>query len=137
MSKIRSAVALAAAVAGVAAGAVLTAAPASAATAPCPANYYCFYQDRNYNHGTHGWHLNYNTTSQGSFDHPPAGPAADYRSELSSIINNGDRTICVYNHRAVIGDKLIVKVAPYHDFIDLADVPGANDKADFWRIGGC
>jgi hypothetical protein len=136
MSKIRSAVALAAAVAGVAAGAVLTAAPASAATAPCPANYYCFYQNSNYNRQVSGWHLNYNSTASGSFLNPPSS-SGDKRSQLSSIINNGNRTICVYNHRAVIGDKLIVKVGPYHDFPDLADVPDANDKADFWRIGGC
>jgi hypothetical protein len=47
---------------------VLAAVPASAATAPCPASYYCFYQDANYR----GWHLNYNSTLSGDFNNPPA-----------------------------------------------------------------
>ncbi|MEQ0561936.1 peptidase inhibitor family I36 protein [Amycolatopsis sp. NEAU-NG30] len=132
MPKIRSAAALAAAVAGAATATVLAATPASAATAPCPANYYCFYEHANYR----GWHLNYNTTPSGSFNNPPSS-SGDKRSQLSSVINNGNRTICLYNHRGILGDKLILKVGPYHDFPNLADVPGANDKADSWRLNAC
>ncbi|MEW2504561.1 peptidase inhibitor family I36 protein [Amycolatopsis sp. NPDC047767] len=132
MSKIRSAAAIAAAIAGVAAGTVLAAAPASAATAPCPVNYYCFYENASYT----GWHLNYNSTPSGSFNKPPAS-SGDKRSQLSSIINNGNRTICLYNHRGVLGDKLILKVSPFKDYKNLADIPGTNDKADSWKINAC
>ncbi|MEV6898233.1 peptidase inhibitor family I36 protein [Amycolatopsis sp. NPDC051372] len=139
MSKIRSVAAIAAAVAGVAAGTVLAAAPASAATAPCPANYYCFYQDKDYNAGVYNqrWHLNYSSTPSGSFNNPPQATKGDRRSQLSSIINNGNRTICLYNHRGVLGDKLILKVSPFKDYKNLVDIPGANDKADSWKINAC
>jgi hypothetical protein len=137
MSKIRSAVALAAAVAGVAAGAVLTAAPASAApTPPCPANYYCFYQNSNYNRQVSGWHLNYNSTLSGDFDNPPSS-SGNKRNQLSSIINNGNRTICVYNDVVLAPDKLLIKVPPFGDVANLANIPGANDNADYWKINAC
>ncbi|MBN9743159.1 MULTISPECIES: peptidase inhibitor family I36 protein [Amycolatopsis] len=136
MPTIRSAVALAAAVAGAAAGTVLAAAPASAATAPCPAGYYCFYQDANYNRGTTGWHLNYNSTQSGDFNNPPAS-SGNKRNQLSSIINNGNRTICVYNDVVLAPDKLLIKVPPYGDVPNLANIPGANDNADYWKLNAC
>jgi hypothetical protein len=132
MSRIRSVVALAAAMAGVATGAVLTAAPASAATAPCPASYYCFYQNANYT----GWHLNYNTTLSGDFNNPPSS-SGNKRNQLSSIINNGNRTICIYNDVVLAPDKLLIKVPPYGDVPNLANIPGTNDNADYWKINAC
>ncbi|HUQ58902.1 peptidase inhibitor family I36 protein [Lentzea sp.] len=136
MSRIRSAVAVAAAVAGVAAGAVLTAAPASAATPPCPAAYYCFYENSNYNRTVPGWKLDYNTTQSGDFNNPPSS-SGNKRNQLSSIINNGNRTICVYNDVVLAPDKLLVRVPPYGDVPDLGNIPGANDNADYWKINAC
>jgi hypothetical protein len=107
----------------------LAGAPAASAqgTAPCPSNYYCFYEGVGYV----GWHLNYNSTTRGSFNKPPFSDG-DKRNELSSIINNGNRTICVWDDWFVF-NKLLVQVAPHQDYKNL-DEMGAGDKADSWTV---
>lgn len=132
MSKIRTKVAAAVVVAGAAVSSMLVGAvPASAApTRPCPANYYCFYENAEFG----GWHLNYNTTPSGEFNNPP-NSSGDKRNQLSSIINNGSRTICVFDRRAGRSDPHIT-VGPYQDYRNLA-VINFNDKADYWRVGPC
>ncbi len=127
MAKLRKALlAVLVMVAGITAS-TLVATPASAqGTAPCPSYYYCFYEHSYYR----GWYLNYYSTTSGSFNNPPYS-SGDRRNQLSSIINNGNRTICVYNDRWY-GDELLIRVAPYVDYPNLADT-GDNDKADYWR----
>jgi len=108
--------------------AVMSAQTASAAqgTRPCPSYYYCFYEHANYQ----GWHLNYRTTNSGEFNNPPAS-SGDRRNQLSSIINNGDHRICVYDRLTARPDKLLWQLEPHQDvpYIGAA----ANDKADYWK----
>ena len=119
-----------------------TAAPASAAqgTRPCPSNDYCFYNNADYgiNPATidpdqANWHLNYKSTTSGSFNNPPGSTGGDRRDEVSSVINNGNRTICLWNTRSFRrSDELLLRVLPYED---IKYVGGdANDKADKWTV---
>jgi len=111
-------------------GLVAATAPSAMAaqgTRPCPSFYYCFYDNANYT----GWHLNYNTTVSGSFNNPPAS-SGDRRNQLSSIINNGDRTICIWDDLTARPDKLLVRVAPHQDVPYVGNA--VNDKADYWRV---
>ena len=125
MSKTRPATVTATALAGAAISTVLAATPA----APCPEQYYCFYEHASYK----GWHLNYNSTAEGHFNNPPSS-SGDRHDELSSVINNGNRTICVHDDRGALPKKLILKVGPYQDYPNLANIPGANDRADSWKV---
>ena len=130
MSKIRVKLATAVMLAGVVVGSTLaTASPASAATAPCPAKFYCFYSEENYK----GWNLDYNDTASGSFNNPPHS-SGDRRNQLSSIINNGNRVICIYDNHIGRPDTLLIKVQPYQDIKNLANLNGLNDKADHWKV---
>ena len=130
MSRIRVKLATAVMLAGTAVGATLaTSTPASAGTAPCPAKFYCFYGDANYA----GWHLNYNETTSGNFKNPPYS-SGDHHDQLSSIINNGNRTICIYDNHIGNPDTLLIKVRPYQDVKNLADLNELNDKADYWKV---
>ncbi|KNX36020.1 peptidase inhibitor family I36 protein [Luteipulveratus halotolerans] len=99
-------------------------------TAPCPSYYYCFYENSSYNRYVSGWHLNYYSTTSGSFSNPPSS-SGDRHDELTSIINNGNRTICIYNN-GFFDDTLIKRVAPYQDVSYIGD--SANDKADRWKV---
>lgn len=99
-------------------------------TAPCPSYNYCFYENSNYNRTSSGWHLNYNTTTSGGFNPPPSS-SGDKHDELTSIINNGNRTICIYNN-GLFDDTLIKRVGPYQDVSYIGD--SANDKADRWKV---
>jgi hypothetical protein len=94
---------------------------AGAATAPCDSGAYCFYGDANYR----GWELTYFTTSSGNFSNPPYS-GVNHLDQLSSIINNGSRTICIYNNGVVL-----LRVAPYQDVSYVTDAK--NDKADYWK----
>jgi hypothetical protein len=129
MPNIRRRLASAAVLAGMVLGATLMVTlPASAApTPPCPADYYCFYEHTYYR----GWHLNYRTTRLGDF-RTASSSGDDRRNESSSVINNGNRTICIYDDLPVWPNTLLLRVAPYQDYISLpADV---NDKADYWKM---
>lgn len=134
MSRIRVKLATGALLAGTVVGATLvTVTPVSAATAPtppCPANHYCFYGDKNYA----GWHLNYNETTSGDFSNPPYSSGEDRQDQLSSVINNSNRTICIYDRRAARPDTLLITVRPYQDIKNLADLNDLNDKANYWRV---
>ncbi|AKU18280.1 peptidase inhibitor family I36 protein [Luteipulveratus mongoliensis] len=117
-----------------AAGSVALISPESASaqgTAPCPSANYCFYQNSNFNRTVSGWHLNYNTTPSGNFNNPPSGGGYDRHDQLTSIINNGNRTICIYNN-GLFDDTLIKRVLPYADVALLAS--SVNDTADRWKI---
>ncbi|MEV6876951.1 peptidase inhibitor family I36 protein [Amycolatopsis sp. NPDC051128] len=131
-SKVRKGIVKVLVTVGLAATAALVGAPAASAapTPPCPAGYYCFYEHAHYA----GWHLNYNSTSEGDFGDPPSA-SGNRRNELSSIINNGNRTICVYDDH-FWGANLIVHVQPYQDYVDLSQYKGVNDKADIWDVRG-
>jgi Peptidase inhibitor family I36 len=132
----------------IAAGAIVVAgttfaaaSPASAAqgTRPCPSGDYCFYNNADY--GTNpsvidsneaNWHLNYKDTTSGSFNNPPGSTGGDRRSQVSSVINNGNRTICLWDQKKGWPDKLILRVLPYEDLKFVGD--SANDKADKWKV---
>lgn len=107
----------------------VAATPASAAqgTRPCPSDFYCFYEHANYG----GWHLNYQTTKGGDFNNPP-GSSGNRRDQVSSVINNGNRTICLWNDLTARPDQLLLRVGPYQDFTYVGD--SANDKADYWKV---
>jgi hypothetical protein len=111
-------------------------ASAAQGTRPCPSDYYCFYNNAKYgtdpalfNNAQPNWHLNYNSTSSGSFNNAPSSTGGDRRNQLSSIINNGRRTICVYDN-AGGNRRLIQRIAPYQDYPFIS----VNDKADSWVI---
>lgn len=55
-----------------------------------------------------------------------AGCVCTRQSALSSIINNGSRTICIYNNKVVM-----LRVAPYQDVWYVGDTK--NDRADYWK----
>lgn len=130
---LKKAVLTAAVLAGGVMASTLVATPAYAqGTAPCPSYYYCFYQHSYYNRYQSGWHLNYYSTTFGRFSSPPSSSRTGLQNQLSSIINNGNRTVCVYDDRWY-DSVLLVRVAPYQDYINLADI-GKNDKADYWRM---
>jgi hypothetical protein len=122
---------------GIAGTAVVSAADPAAAqgTRPCAAYYYCFYEHINYG----GWQLQYQSTSFGDLNHPPATSRTGVRDQVSSIINNTGRTICVYSNRLTGRDILTVR--PYQDYPDLRVATynsgksvNFNDKADYWRV---
>ena len=116
-------------VTAVAAWLLSSALPAAAqGTAPCPSYYYCFYNNANY---VGEWHLNYNTTTSGSFNNPPAS-YGDRRNQLSSVINNGNRTICIWDDLTLRPDTLLLRVGPYQDKPYVGDA--VNDKADYWKV---
>ncbi|WP_420122028.1 peptidase inhibitor family I36 protein [Nakamurella sp.] len=104
--------------------------PAAAAqgTRPCPSYNYCFYNNKDY---VGEWHLNYLDTTSGDFNNPPAS-WGNRRNQLSSIINNGNRTICIYDDRTWQSDDLLIRVGPYEDVKYIGDAK--NDKADYWRV---
>ena len=105
---------------------VTPASAASAPTPPCPADHYCFYGDADYK----GWHLNYKDTTSGDFSHPPYSSGEDRQDQLSSIINNTNQTICIYDRHAGRPDANR-KVRPYEDIKNLGDF---NDKANYWKV---
>jgi hypothetical protein len=51
---------------------------------------------------------------------------------LSSIINNGNRTICIFDDLTARPDRLLYRVRPFEDVVYIGD--SANDKADYWRV---
>jgi len=71
------------------------------------------------------WELTYWTTSFGNFSNPPYS-GVNHLDQLSSIINNGSRTICIYNNKVVM-----LRVAPYQDVWYVDD--SKNDRADYWK----
>lgn len=110
---------------------------AAQGTRPCAAYSYCFYEHIDYQqHG--GWQLQYKSTSFGDFNDPPSTPREKVRDTVSSIINNTNRTLCLYNNHWT-GKRDILTVAPHQDYKNLAHVRlGSNndwnDKADYWRV---
>lgn len=128
----------------IAAGLLLTAQAAASApdaaaqgTRPCAAYSYCFYDNIDYlQHG--GWQLQYKSTSFGDFNKPPFTSREKVRDKVSSIINNTNRTLCLYNNHWT-GKRDILTVAPHQDYKNLTHVRlGSsndwNDKADYWRV---
>lgn len=110
---------------------VSAAEPAAAqGTRPCAEYSYCFYQHHEYD----GWQLQYQATNFGDFNSPPYTTRTGVRDQVSSIINNTGRKICVYNNR-VLRNPEVLTVRPYQDYISLVNV-GWNDKADYWRLVG-
>lgn len=112
-------------------GAVITttASPAAAqGTRPCAEYSYCFYQNTDYK----GWQLQYKATNYGEFSKPPFSTRTGVQDQTSSIINNTNRKLCIYNKRTLRSPE-VLQVRAYQDYRNLVDI-GWNDKADYWRL---
>ncbi len=111
----------------------IPAASASTSYGPCGYDKYCFYQHASYNswngssYTNSGWVLTYTPSiSSGIFSNPP-NSAINALDQLSSIINNTNYRLCIYNNNAI---AIQVPAESAKNWL----ASGYNDAADAWRL---
>lgn len=111
----------------------IPAASASTSFGPCGYDKYCFYQHASYNswngssYTNPGWVLSYSPSiSSGIFSDPP-NSTINALDQLSSIINNTNYRLCIYNNNAI---AIQVPAESAKNWL----ASGYNDAADAWRL---
>lgn len=105
---------------------------ASAATAPCASNSYCFYGNASFNgwNGTTytdpGWVLQYSASYAADNFGSPLGYSGNLVDQLSSAINNTSKRLCIYNNSSLLYSISANSYVTYNSNL--------NDKADFWYL---